>query len=353
MPTLLTDFDDNFYLTYPHNNGFADGGRALILGKNTQTECSLWKCGLDGLRTELCRFALRSDRDKTLWSDTAFTANQVVTIAGNKAWIIDLDQGGKIVELYAAPADKSLHPLPSIRADGRQIVIGLKGHDNYQCLRIDLDSGEKRILFEKPWMLTHFHFCPFDPEWIAFCHEGNCAKVMDRVWAWHPEEAPEGRCYFDQMAHDPQRVLYVGHERWSFHDRSVLIVAYGEGPARPRGIYEAFTDGRSQRLVSEGDRDMHLDVSRDGRWVAIDTSGAFDAPGKGWEDARAISDILVADRVTGERRYVARSRIMNHPSHPHPVFSPDGRYLYYNEASEDGTANRIWRAGNPFMGLQS
>ncbi len=154
---------------------------------------------------------------------------------------------------------------------------------------------------------------------------------------------------FDQFAHDPQRVLYAGHERWSFHDRSVLIVAYGEGPARPRGIYEAFTDGRPQRLVSEGDRDMHLDVSRDGRWVVVDTSGAFDAPGKGWEDSRAISDILVIDRLTGERRYVARTRIMNHPSHPHPVFSPDGRHIYYNEANEKGDLNRVWRAENPFI----
>jgi hypothetical protein len=46
---------------------------------------------------------------------------------------------------------------------------------------------------------------------------------------------------------------------------------------------------------------------------------------------------------------VARSRLSRHPSHAHPIFSVDGRHVYFNEASEDGLLNRVWRAGNPFI----
>jgi Tol biopolymer transport system component len=172
---------------------------------------------------------------------------------------------------------------------------------------------------------------------------------MDRVWGWHPQYAPDGACFFNQMPNDSERPLYAGHERWSFHDRSVLAIAYGDSPGRPRGVYESFVDGRPQRLISEGDRDMHLDVSRDGRWVVVDTSGAHDLPGKGWENADCISDILFIDRQSGERRFAARSSITKHPSHPHPVFSPDGSRVYFNEGERDGTRNRVWWALNPFV----
>ncbi len=349
MVRSVTSFEDNFHLTYPHNNGFTDNGRGLILGRNSEKESSLWKIEEGGNHRELCRFERESQPEKMLWFDVAGEVPVAVTIADKKLWRLDLGAPGESREIYAAPEGKWLHAIPAIRADGKLALCGLHGPRCFEALLVDVDSGSARVLFEKPWMTNHFHFCPFDPEWIGFSHEGNCAKVMDRVWAWHAEKAAQGSCFFEQMPTDPERTLFAGHERWCFHDRSVMVVAYGEGPGRPRGIYEAFTDGRPQRFVSEGDRDMHLDVSRDGQWIVIDTSGPLDASGKGWENSHGISDIVVAARATGERRVVARSTISKHPSHPHPVFSPDARLIYYNEGSADGLRNRVCCVENPFL----
>lgn len=346
---LISEFADNLHLTYPHNNSFADAGQSLILGWRSDTEVGLVKCDSSGNRRELCRFDLERQLEKLLWCDTALDANITVTIANNQIWIFDHNHDSKPRLVYEAPATARLHSIPAIRADGQKIICSLCENDCHFALLIDLETGGQRVLFEKTWFANHFHFCPHDPAWIGFSHEGNCALIMDRVWAWHAKEAPEGKCFFEQFASTPDRLLYVGHERWSFHDRSVFIVAYGDGPGAPRGIYEAFVDGRPQRLIGEGDRDFHLDVSRDGRWIVIDTTGIHDAPGKGWENAWPVTDILMMDRATGERRFVARSRLSKHPSHAHPVFSVDGRHVYFNEASEDGLKNRIWRAANPFL----
>ena len=346
---LISDFPDNLSLTYPHNNSFADAGESMVLGWRSDREVGLVKCDADGKRRELCRFEREPQLEKLLWSDTALDANITVTIANNQIWTFDHRKDSKPCLVFKAPATHRLHSLPAIRADGQKIICSIHGDGHHSALLLDLTTGERRVLFKKTWFANHFHFCPHDPEWIGFSHEGNCAEIMDRVWGWHPKEAPEGKCFFEQWASFPDRVLYVGHERWSFHDRSVLIVAYGDGPGRPRGIYEAFVDGRPQRLIGEADRDFHLDVSRDGRWIAIDTTGAHDAPGKGWDNAWPITDILVMDRATGERRFVARSRLDKHPSHAHPIFSVDGGHVYFNEASEDGLRNRVWRADNPFL----
>ena len=347
---LLSDFAENLSIGYPHSNAFAGQGRTLILGHRTEEEVSLWSFELaSGERRELCCFRRETQPEAQLWSDVALDVDRLVTIADNAVWVIDLAAPGTPRLLYRAAGVDRIHPMPGIRRDGRKIVCALYTPEHSCALELDADTGASEILFRQSWWANHLHYCPFDPEWIGFSHEGRYYDVLDRVWGWHRHEAPAGRCLFDQMEQQLARTLYVGHERWSFHDRSVLIVAYGDSPGEPLGIYEAFTDGRPQRLVSGGDRDMHLDVSRDGRWVVVDTSGPYDLPGKGWENANQRSDILVIDRQSGERRFVAHTRITQHPSHPHPVFSPDGSRLYFNEAESDGTRNRVWCALNPFL----
>jgi Tol biopolymer transport system component len=139
----------------------------------------------------------------------------------------------------------------------------------------------------------------------------------------------------------------VGHERWKFHEPGAVVVGYGASRGEPRGIYEVSTSSRS-RLVSEGDRDLHVNISRDGRWIVVDTSGPHDQPGKGWEDVNGVSDILLIDAASGARRWLARTRLgARHPYHPHPCFSPDGRHIYFNEASGEGCGGRVMRIANP------
>ena len=195
------------------------------------------------------------------------------------------------------------------------------------------------------------HFCPHDDGWIGFCREGATETVFDRVWGWHALHAPEGCVLFDQRSEEPGNLLCVGHERWCFHDTSALVVAYGVSPGGPRGLYELYADNRPQRLVSQGDRDWHCSPSQDGRWAVVDTSGPHDAPGRGWENSAAngirVSDILIIDMASGERRCLAR-HVAWGGEHPHPIFCPDGAEIFYNERDLATDKNHIMRVSNPW-----
>ncbi len=115
-------------------------------------------------------------------------------------------------------------------------------------------------------------------------------------------------------------------------------------------MYQIFNDTRSPRLISEGNRDWHVSPSHCGRWLVIDTTGPHDAPGRGWENAADISDILLIDTATGSRQFLARSRLRNDCHlHPHPIFSPDGSTIFYNESAPDTTGHRVLSVSNPIF----
>ena len=344
-----TIFREGFYLTYPHNNGFCKDGRSLVLGRLDGVNTSLWKTSLDSEdQTRICDFDASCEMESRLWFDVARKANRLVMVRDNGIWIYDLEKEGRAERIYQAESPALLVSLPNITSDGRQVIVGLHFPDRYAALRVYVESGGNRVRFEHAWLTKHYHFSPHDEAWIGFCHEGSCDQVNDRVWAWHAVHAPEGRCLMNQNWDNSMRALYVGHERWCFHAPTALAVAYGVSPGEMRGIYEVGRDGRPARLVSQGDRCWHVNASPSGRWAVIDTSGAHDLPGKGWENAGDISDILLLDMVTGEQRWLARSRLgKTHPSHPHPTFSPDEKFVLFNEAI--GRSNRVRLVENPWL----
>lgn len=348
LPLGAAVFGESFYLTYPHNNGFFDRGRQVVLGRQDGMKASLWRVSLDSREEgRICEFDVSGEREKFLWFDVAQEANRLVVVRDNGIWMFDLERPSHGDLLYQAEPPARLISLASITPDGLKVVATLQFPDRYAALLVDAETGKNRILFEKPWYAGHLHFSPYDKEWIGFCHEGPCEEVRDRVWGWHAVHAPEGRCLFDQRWDDPARRLCVGHERWSFHADTALVVAYGASPGEPRGIYELSASGKLPRLVLQGNRHWHVSPSRSGRWAVIDTSGPHDLPGKGWENANGVSDILLIDMAGGEPCWLARSRAASHPSHPHPVFSPDEKLILFNKLAARG--NRVMCVANPWI----
>jgi WD40 repeat protein len=343
MSKALTDFSQNRYMTYPHCNGFCGGGRFLVLGQIENEATSLWVVDIVSREERfICRFLQSQSPSVPMWFDVAYAAARLVTVADNAVWVYDLEGKDDPLCIYKAAGDDILGGMPSISSDGRRVLAGGRDADSYFGVIIHVESREVVKPIRHSWWANHIHFCPHDENWIGYCHEGKAEDVSDRVWAWHADEAPEGKCIFNQESQTPGVHLCVGHERWCFHDNAVLVPAYAISAAGPYGLYQIFPDARPPRFVSEGNRDWHCDISRDGKWAVVDTSGPHDLPGKSWENSGGISDVLLINVATGVRRFLARSRMTNpHPSHPHPVFSPDGCRVFYNEANEQGTQNRI------------
>lgn len=329
------------YLTYPHANGFAGGGRFLVLGERAGERNAMWRVNLaTGDEHLLGGFPVDPHwPDPSLWFDIARDTGRLAAVCHNEVWLFDALGAEPPALLYREtdPA-KRVGTLCSITADGRRVLIGRQTVGGYEIVELDVAEGPPRVLFAKPWFVNHAHYCPGDESWIGFCHEGPAGDVHDRVWAWHGEKAPHGVPLMDQR----EAGLWLGHERWAHDTASAFVVAYGDGPGERRGIYQLFPDGGVPRLVSRGDRDWHVNVSPDGSLAVVDTTGPHDLAGRGWQNAGTISDVLLVDTATGAREFLARThRGPLHPFHPHPVFSPDGRTVFYNDIAECGTRGGV------------
>lgn len=345
----LSDFSQRLYLTYPHANGFA--GPGLVLGQREAEECRLWLHDLETGENRLLKAWPRNlCRGDMLWFDVSAESNFLIAVADNAVWRIGLDvHKPEAALVYREPTTSGhvLIPLPSLSRNGHRVMVGRR-LTNHACevLSIDTESGKCVRLASLPGDSNHFHLCPGDESWLGYCREGPAESVGVRVWGWHATMAPLGRPLLDNGALG----LHMGHERWAFHGASVFAVAYGSSPRGPRGVYEMFPDGRPPCLVSEGDRDWHVGASQDGRWLVVDTTGPHDASGRGWDGAGAVSDILAIEAATGRRRFAARSRrISGFHCHPHPVFSPDGRTIFFNEAAPDDNGHRVIVVSNPWI----
>ena len=313
-----------------------------MLGQLEPAAASFWKVDLRSGRDALIgRFASPTAGafKPELWFDVAYAANTLVTVAGGAVVLFDLSTSGPGRELFSPPSGVVLQALPSITADGTRVVVHYQQEQMYGVLAIDVATGKATTLVRHGWWIGHTHFLPYDPTWILFCHEGRCDTVPDRMWAYHPTRCPQGRVLFDQASSVQGTLLQVGHEVGCHHDACLLAVAYGVSDTGPRGVYQISLDGRAPKLVSSADRDLHCNISRNGRWIVVDTSGPHDAPGRGWQDAQGHSDVLLVDAATGVRSLLARSHILNHPWHPHPAFSPDGNSIIYGEAHPDNRGN--------------
>ena len=342
MSALLQSIEllHDAYAPYPHYNGFLND-RTILLVKRSPVP-TLVEIDLEtGTAAE--RFAIARQPSQVVDFDVARDGSRLVFVQDNTIMLADLSND--TIQPFYRPAEGRYLEGCTINHNGSRMLFLEVGGGRWDGRLLDVESREPRTLFSKDWRVGHVQFCPFDENWIGFCHEGLTTTIPDRVWGWHARLAPHGRCLFDQrMAADLSTrdrgegapdidFLCAGHERWAFHDAAFVVCAYGDSPMDPRGLYLGYADGRPTKLVSHGNRDWHCDISPDGQWALVDTIGPHDLPGRGWATANNTSDILLIDVQTGRREHLVRNFLPEnpqHPQHPHPIFSPDGRFILYN-----------------------
>jgi len=83
--------------------------------------------------------------------------------------------------------------------------------------------------------------------------------------------------------------------------------------------------------------------------VVVDTMARTTRPGHGWANAAKVSDIVLIDSESGERRFLARGRQIQAPVPiPISVFSPDAAGIFYNEVDEGCKRTRVLKVANPW-----
>ena len=330
------------YFTYPHNNGFLAGSHRPVVAQREghAVTYSEWDFPTGHLRL-IARTGV-----KNMYYDIAEkTGRLFFTDDGKQIAFIDTSESGGALRTVEPPLESTqiVEGLLSVNHAGDKLLYAVdrvgagKAVQTARFFELSVEKGLSEPVVAEPFFADHQQYCPHDERWVGFAREGDISKTLDRVWGLH-RVASEGQ---------PKRLwdekgdvgdLIVGHERWAFHRAGALVVAFPASRGRPRGLYFVDAVAGHTALISASDYDWHCNVSRDGRWAVVDTTVAHGA--KLEPDGRTISDIVLVDMQHGRRFWLARSHAaLHHPWHPHPHFTPDGRYIIYNDYQHDGAGS--------------
>ncbi|HEY6167222.1 MAG TPA: hypothetical protein VI454_04225 [Verrucomicrobiae bacterium] len=271
-------------------------------------------------------------------------------------------------------------------SNGRRVVFHGERNGEWFTAAIDVDSGRERLLARgllKGWGQPNSDIVPlYGPHWKPGEHTGlellnvatgeiRKAVGVEAVKAAYPDYwaksfgdkpasiffpilGPDSKRVFWKMATagngDPrskaasdrqglicysleeQRFLYMrekwGHPSWHPDGRTIVETGFT--------LFDS-NDGKYRRLPGlPAVRGDHPSASPDGRLIVTDTTlENFGGTAKEWgivvADARGTNHVIIHrfDNSHGARSW----RV----SHPHPVFSPDGRRIYFNVSSSQWT----------------
>ncbi len=185
-----------------------------------------------------------------------------------------------------------------------------------------IDGSGGRIVHSEERWLGHPQFRPGDNSAVMFCVEGPWSKV-ERIWAVRADGSGEVRCL------RPQEVgrECIGHEYWT-RDGSALVYAYytvDESGERGGHSVRALDLGTgTERVIFEGTRVNHFTSNSDNSLIVADTNDAEDPHLYLIDVERGTAEVLCECRST-QRTYRTTQ-----DAHPHPCFSWDGRFVFFN-----------------------
>jgi oligogalacturonide lyase len=316
---------------------------------------------VDG-KVQLCRIDLSA---QAAWQVTDLPAvrpqsycvdparNQALLIQDRALLSVDLDSG-EVREVFIAPGGYRL-ATPTVDASGRYAALCVmedlpifhnsdhiyarmpeQFYARLRCLivRVDLDSGEARVVWGEMRWLSHVLICPHDPDTIVFCHEGG-ELVDHRLWAVSakPQHKKKPRCLFRETANHflvheffcddgvlgvQCSVMHDSHEQLTFED--------------PRGKHSVLFLDMSGQVVCEYGHparpSMHVQASADRSMIVADTfSDSWDEPA----DRDHLSLLRPDERgmLSAERLCFHGTSWASQHSHPHPRFGPGGSEVVF------------------------
>ena len=229
----------------------------------------------------------------------------------------------------ARALEDALHPGPVTRRPDFDIDARVLQENLCSYLRVyDTGSGAELLCERVPkaW-ITHVQFHPQNRDWILYNHEWPCFySGFRRMWLW------DGRCHRALRSIDKGRSPHdwVCHEMWSEDGSEIVYHGQYDGGRYFVGRLIPET-GTITEIALPPDYCSygHFTISRDGLLVS---DGYYCQP----EDAPSPGRWISVQRVDWERGEIRWFPLERHNSswatqdeHPHPIFSPDGRRVYY------------------------
>jgi len=353
--TRATDDRGDAVFPYFTQVVFTDAGRGLLV---TSNRTGAWQAYvLDVESGELRQLSDEPDGINPHSSTVLPAKGAVAFEAGRVVKRVNLD-GSDTRSLYEAPQGfrpSILAPAP----DGSSVTFAyseqlqlstatgriystmaehLYRRPTSVIMRVDTESGAAAALWgEREW-ISHVNVSPVDGDIVVFCHEGSW-HLVQRMWTLRASTGEvwplvEQRRWLERSGHEffTRTGRVVTQYSWRFHAGAgdwvpldVFINPDGSGPQSFRYLY-----GRPSHIQIAGDETLGV--------------GDHALPREGFSEGRNFIGLI---RYQDERATVTAlcrhdtSWLTQH-SHPHPVFSPDDRFVYFN--SNRGGRCNIYRA---------
>lgn len=259
--------------------------------------------------------------------------------AGSGGWRVEIPSGReeKLIDFadLARQVDSSGRSHVQMREQGMVAAAmgttALSHDDRYWAVKfntgpqanlavLDIQSGQTEIILRRD-TVAHLQFCPDDNNLLFYA-----GPLTDRVWVIHRDGSGDRRVY--QRAPGE----WITHETWIPGTRELAIVDW------PHGVRAIQIDTGAQRQVCTFNA-WHPVCDRTGTRMVADTNfpdigiQLFD-PCDGVGSPTTLcypQSSSIGDHWAGPFPYDHGPIRVNAPqhTHPHPSFSPDGRYILY------------------------
>jgi len=353
--TRVTDGQGDSIFPYFTQVVFSDDGGILLVSSNRSGKWQVYLLEVES--GHLRQLTDEPEGIKPHSSTVLPTKGAAAFLAGQAVKRVDLD-GSNLRTLYEPPAGFRASIL-SPSADGSSVTFAyseslalstatgriystmdetLYRRPASVIMRVDTESGAARVLWgEREW-ISHVNVSPIDPDIVLFCHEGQW-HLVQRMWVVRASTGEvwplvEQRRWLERSGHEffTRSGRVVTQYSWRFHAQAKDWV-YLDAFIQPDG-----SQPQSFRYLHG--RPTHIQVARD------ETLGVGDRafPGEGFAEGSAYIGLI---RFKDERAIVTAlcrhdTSWQSQHSHPHPVFSPDDRCVYFN--SDRGGRCNIYRA---------
>ena len=246
--------------------------------------------------------------------------------AGNAAYRVDTATYEE-EELVTFPVKAEIRGMvgaemgtTALSACDRWWAIPVKAGERYRLFMLDLESGTADVILERE-SIGHPQFCPDDSDLLFYA-----GPLNDRVWVIRRDGSGNRRLYERKPGE------WITHETWIPTRRELAFVDW------PNGVRAVQVDTGAERTIASFNA-WHAAASRDGAMMVADTN----FPDIGLQ-------LFSTLEVAGGPRclcYPEASSIGEHwdgpfpyengpvkvyapqHTHPHPSFSPDGRFVVY------------------------
>ncbi|HTL52967.1 MAG TPA: oligogalacturonate lyase family protein [Planctomycetota bacterium] len=206
-----------------------------------------------------------------------------------------------------------------------------------QIVEVAVNGSGSRVLFEEKYWIGHINTSPTQPHLLSFCHEGPWERVDNRIWCL------DRRTGSVWKVRPTKKNEQVGHEYWLQDGVTLGYHGHTRRGGKKHPFFGFIRYDNTEHEEAAFNTDSWHFFSNDKRLIV----------GDGVPNDPYLYLWQYRNGRFSKARILCKHRGSFHIQnlHPHPRFSPDGKYILFT-ADPDGYGNLYTIEVPPFGSLR-